>query len=333
MLLASSSKHQPRGFTLIELLVVVAIIGILAGLLLPAVQAAREASRRLQCASNFKQVGLALLNYDSTYGSFPIGRTGLYYQYPSADPNRRTWVLSMMPFVEEVNKFNAFNFGLSFYEIENSTVVRSQVSIFQCPSDRPGIQEPESPVPRFKGNLAANWGNSHYFQGEPKRGALGPNPFTGPLGTVSFTGAPFAGNICKNVSHFIDGTSSTLLVGEVIVGQNRPAGTTPYGAYDHRGDIYNDDRNGSMFMTYTPPNSSIPDQQGDPVYCGNGLANNPPCNDQNPCFNASRSRHPGGVHALFGDGSARFFKDSINVDVWRALGSPAGKETISADQY
>ena len=333
MLFASLNKCRHGGFTLIELLVVMAIIGILTGLVLPAVQSSRESARRLQCDFNFKQVGLALQNYHSTSGSFPIGRTGLYYTYQSVDPNRRTWVLSIMPYIEQTNSFGAFNFALSFYEIENSTVVRSQISIFLCPSDQPGIQEPESPVPRSKGNIAANWGNSHYFQGEPGRGTLGPNPFVGPLGTVSFSGAPFAGNVIKRDSNFLDGMSSTLLAGEVIVGQNRPAGTTPYGAYDHRGDIYNDDRNGTMFMTYTPPNSLIPDQLGDPVYCGNGLDDNPPCNSNNPCFNASRSRHRGGVLALFGDGSTRFIKDAIDQNVWRALGSPSGREVVSTDQY
>ena len=84
-----------------------------------------------------------------------------------------------------------------------------------------------------------------------------------------------------------------------------------------------------MFMTYSPPNAQVPDQMGDPGYCGQGYADNPPCNGDNPAFNAARSRHPGGVHALMGDGSVRFIKDAIEVNLWRALGSPAGSEVVS----
>jgi prepilin-type N-terminal cleavage/methylation domain-containing protein len=315
-----------RAFTLIELLVVISIIGLLIALLLPAVQAAREAARRIQCANNFKQFGLALHSYHDANGSFPIGRTGLYYAYPSSNPNRRTWVLGLLPYVEQSPLFNAFNFALSFYDFQNGTVVITDVSSFVCPSDTPSIQEPGSSDPRVKGSLAANWGNTHYFQNEPNRGPTGPIPFAGPIGTVTFTGAPFAGNRSFNLNAFLDGASATILLGEVIIGQNVTIA-------DHRGDLYNDDYDCSMFMTYTPPNSQVPDQMGDPGYCGQGYANNPPCNGAIPAFNAARSQHPGGVQALLGDGGVRFFKDSINVNVWRALGSPAGGEVISADAY
>ncbi len=316
-----------RGFTLIEILVVIAIIALLIALLLPAVQAAREAARRAQCLNNFRQLGLALHSYHDSAGSFPIGRTGLYYTYKnSPNPNRRTWALGILPFIEQSTLSNAFNYNLSFYDGENRTVVQARVATLLCPSDRPGIQEPGSAIPRVKANVAANWGNTHYLQGEPGRGPAGPTPFAGPLGTVSFTGSPFAGNRSFGLSYFLDGASSTVLLGEVVVGQN-------VAAADHRGDIYNDDRNCAMFMTYTPPNSKLPDQMGDPGYCDAAAAGNPPCNGQDPAFSASRSRHPGGVHALMGDGSVRRVKDSIDVNVWRALGSPGGGEVVGSDAY
>ncbi len=310
-----------RGFTLIELLVVVSIIGILVALLLPAVQAAREASRKVLCSNNFKQLGLALHGYHGTYNSFPIGRTGLYYTYPSKDPNRRTWSLGLLPYIEQGPLQNAFNFALSFYEPQNQTAVNIQVATFVCPSDMPCIQEPWSSVPRVKGSVAANWGNTHYFQGEANRGADGPVPFNGPNGKSTFTGAPFAGNLSFGLNTFSDGTSGTILLGEVIIGQNLVVA-------DHRGDLFNDDRACAMFMTYTTPNSKILDQMGDDIYCGQGYANNPPCNGASPAFNASRSRHPGGVHTLLGDGSVRFVKDSVDIQVWRALGSPSGGEIL-----
>ena len=232
----------------------------------------------------------------------------------------------LLAHLEQSPLYNAFNFGLSFYERANSTVVQTPIPNFLCSSDRASIQEPGSSVPRSKGSIATNWGNSHYFQGEAKRGPAGPNPFNGPLGPVSFTGAPFSGNLSFNIGSFLNGTSSTLLLGEVVIGRNVTIA-------DHRGDFFNDDRDCTMFMTYTPPNSKIPDQMGDPGYCGQGYANNPPCNGANPAFAAARSRHSGGIHTLMADGSARFFKDSIDVMVWRALGSPSGGEIVGADAF
>ena len=316
-----------RGFTLIELLVVISIIGLLIALLLPAVQAAREAARRAQCANNFKQLGLALHGYHDVYNSFPIGRTGLYYTYPSSDPNRRTWLLGALPYIEQGSLQNSFNFALSFYTAQNQTTVNTRVATFLCPSDMPGVQEPWSSVPRVKGNIAANWGSTHYLQGEANRGAEGPVPFLGPNGLSTFTSAPFAGNLSFGLNTFSDGASNTILLGEVIVGRN-VAEANPA---DHRGDLFNDDRSCSMFMTYTTPNSKVPDQMGDDIYCGQGLANNPPCNGLSPAFNASRSRHPGGVHALLADGSARFVKDSLDINIWRSLGSPRGGEIPPAE--
>jgi prepilin-type processing-associated H-X9-DG protein len=158
---------------------------------------------------------------------------------------------------------------------------------------------------------------------------------------VGFTGAPFHGNVSTSLRDIIDGTSNTVLCGEVIIGINGPGGainTWPgdlgqYGTYDHRGDVFNDDYNCSMFMTYTTPNSKIPDQMGIYFYCGNLWQGNPPCNDLIPAWNAARSRHPGGVNVLFSDGSVRFIKDTINFATWRAIGSPSGQEVVSADSY
>jgi prepilin-type processing-associated H-X9-DG protein len=115
----------------------------------------------------------------------------------------------------------------------------------------------------------------------------------------------------------------------VIVGVNSSKGD------DHRGDIFNDDYNCGMFMTYTPPNSTFPDWMYS-TYCQYPYQQNPPCKTSAPSyqfFNAARSRHPGGVNALMGDGSVKFAKNSINYHTWRALGSSQGGEVISADAY
>jgi prepilin-type N-terminal cleavage/methylation domain-containing protein/prepilin-type processing-associated H-X9-DG protein len=349
----SWARGARRGFTLIELLVVIAIIAVLIALLLPAVQSAREAARRAQCINNFKQMGLALHNYHDSQGSFPVGRMGIGATYPAnitPVDNRRTWFFSVLPYVEQTTAFNAFNFQVSFYYPQNTTVIRLQFTMFQCPSQTPSIQEPDSPYPRGKGSIAANWGNTGYYQGDTTygtgaQGQQGGDPYTGgPVlngAAVSFAGAPFKLNASTNLRDMVDGTSNTLLCGEVIIGQcgnyfapvTYPGNLGTYGPYDHRGDVFNDDYNCTMFMTYTTPNSTLADQMGSTVFCGNLWMNNPPCNSQVPAWNASRSRHPGGSNVLMADGSSRFIKNSINVMSWRALGSSSGGEVLSADSY
>ncbi len=326
------SRHRTSGFTLIELLVVIAIIAVLIALLLPAVQSAREAARRAQCINNFKQMGIAMHNYHDTLGSFPIGRMGSGYSYSkvSTNDNRRTWGFMILPFIEQGNLSNSINFNVPFYEWPQTTALMTSVSVWLCPSDpgRTTVQEPNLRYRRRKANMAANWGNSHFWQAETGRGAAGPNPWTTntPAGPVTFIGAPFKGNQSTSLSDMTDGTSNTVLVGEVVIGVNDNTN------YDHRGDIFNDDYNCSMFMAYTTPNSKIPDQM---AYCAppTKIAGNPPCNTNQPRFNASRSRHPGGVNTLFSDGSARFIKDSIDQNIWRALSSPNGGEVVSSDAY
>jgi prepilin-type N-terminal cleavage/methylation domain-containing protein/prepilin-type processing-associated H-X9-DG protein len=333
-----------RAFTLIELLVVIAIIAVLIALLLPAVQAAREAARRIQCTNNLKQLGLAMHNYHDTLGSFPIGRMGTNYTYPATvtnNANRRTWALSAMAFIEQVNLYNAANFAVSFFDPHNQTVRMTYVGAFHCPSDpNTNLIEGGSPSgltgkERYKSNYMANWGNTHFTQADTPNGTGGknwnfPDPFIGPLGdTVPFGGAPFAGNVARNISSITDGASNTLLMAEVIIGADAADGKT----LDIRGDFYNDDQNCAVFMAYTAPNSKTPDQLG---YCSPGGLN-PPCikvpNTKTATFNAARSYHRGGVNATLADGSVRYFKDTINLPVWRALSTTRGGEVLSSDSY
>ena len=355
------SRRSSSGFTLIELLVVIAIIGVLIGLLLPAVQSTREAARRAQCISHFKQVGLALANYHDALNSFPIGReegplppgyTGPPCNckvVPNAPPRphgiHNTWAFEILPYLEQGNLYNGLNVYAAFMDAANTTIIRTPIAVFQCPSDTSCLQEPDFYFPRSKGNVAANWGNTHYYQDMPGQTTdMGLNPFQGPLDHIAFSGAPFKLNISTGVRDFADGASNTVLIGEVIIGQNHPAIGTGnskdiIGAYDHRGDVFNDDFNGTMFMSYTGPNSKVPDRMVFAQYCGAGYMNNPPCLPTDPyaglsyAFNAARSRHPGGVNALFADGSVHFIRDGISIVNWRALSSPRGGEIVSSDSY
>jgi prepilin-type N-terminal cleavage/methylation domain-containing protein/prepilin-type processing-associated H-X9-DG protein len=331
---------QHPGFTLIELLVVIAIIAVLIALLLPAVQAAREAACRMQCTNNLKQLGLALHNYHDSLGTFPIGRMGVNYTYPAnltANRNRRTWALSLMPYLEQGALFQATNFAVSFYDPPNTTVIMTKVAAFHCPTDpnTDAIEVGNTANQRREGNYVVNWGNTHFTQADTPNGTGGtnwnyPDPFSGPLGdTVRFLGAPFGGNVARSVPYMTDGTSDTLLMAEVIIGLDTPDGKT----LDIRGDIYNDDQNCAVFMAYTAPNAQVLDQTG---YCNYPSGVNPPCkavSTKTPTFNAARSLHPGGVNALLADGSVRFFKNSISLPVWRALSTTSGGEVISADSY
>lgn len=183
-----------------------------------------------------------------------------------------------------------------------------------------------------QGNYMANWGNATYDQDAYN------NPYTvGPAQPVIFGGAPFAPDDAFGIQSIIDGTSNTLLIAEVIACM--PSGPTAADE-DHRGMVYNDDPNCSMFMAYTTPNSQIPDLV--PGYCVYPLGTNPPCISQAtgnaepagpPSFNAARSYHPGGVNSLFADGSVRFVKNSISLPIWQSLSTTRGNEVISSDAY
>jgi prepilin-type N-terminal cleavage/methylation domain-containing protein/prepilin-type processing-associated H-X9-DG protein len=336
-------KLRHRGFTLIELLVVIAIIAVLIALLLPAVQAAREAARRASCVNNLKQFGLAMHNYHDSIGTFPIGAMGIRGpltvnnggKYPDgslASNHRRTWAFMILPYLEKGPLFQAINFSLPFNPpvgAANNTVSESLIAGFSCPSD-PTVNQIDQNN-RREGNYVVNWGNSNWNQAM----FTGFNPFSGnpldPYRPVPFIGAPFTMDRSFGIQNITDGTSNTLLMAEVIIGATM--GTT---GYEHRGDVYNDDYNCAMFMGYTAPNSTIPDWIAN-GYCRYPYLTNPVCSGtsggaQN-AYNASRSYHAGGINALLADGSVKFFKNSINVPVWRSLASTSGGEVISSDAF
>jgi len=129
-----------RGFTLVEFLVVLAIISILLGLLLPAIQAAREASRNTQCQNNLKQIGLALINYEAAHRTFPAGASGV---------DRSTWFPAILPYVEQSNLYTSYNFSLSHLSDENKNIVQTPISVMRCPSDRGDISKISNNYPIF----------------------------------------------------------------------------------------------------------------------------------------------------------------------------------------
>jgi prepilin-type N-terminal cleavage/methylation domain-containing protein len=326
------SSKSVRGFTLIELLVVIAIIAVLIALLLPAVQAARAAARRMQCVNNLKQLGLAMHNYHDSLGTFPIGlmgfrspaysALGIYPGGTAVGNARRTWAWLILPYIEQGTLSNTINFSLPFNNHVHDTAVRIIPATFLCPSDpNMGFVDVGS-YPVRKVNYMANWGNTHYFQDNST------NPFAGPFiagETVPFLGAPFSIDKSYGIATITDGTSNSLLMSEVKVGL--PNGNSQ----DHRGDVFNDDYNGCMFNGYTPPNTTFHDYASGG--CQYPFQTNPPCVSKTPTFNAARSYHAGGVNGLVSDGSVKFFKDTVNIQTWRALSTSKGAEVISSDSF
>ncbi len=322
-------RMRKRGFTLIELLVVIAIIAVLISLLLPAVQSAREAARRAQCINNLKQIGIAMHNYHDVNSQLPPG---------AKFDDFGTWYHFILPYMEGTNLFHSYNFNgcpgcspsMRTDGPENTTVSYTWVSAFQCPSD----EQAYNPTNIAKGNYAVNYGNTYGFASQQAT-------FDTP--SVPFLGAPFS-YITAGIGSFMtfaatgtfgfaaitDGLSNTMLAGEVLQGKGSSVqfGTT---FPDDRGNIQLGFASG--FSAYLAPNSPLPDSTS--YYgCLYPYQNNPPCT---PGFFAyyfgARSRHPGGVNVGLLDGSVRFIKNTIALNIWSALSSSQGGEIVSADQY
>ncbi|MDO4585277.1 MAG: DUF1559 domain-containing protein [Planctomycetia bacterium] len=307
------------GFTLVELLVVIAIIGMLVSLLLPAVQQAREAARRMQCSNNLKNWGLAMLNHEALMRQFPYGcihgkdadswtvRHPEGYPVESQFPNARmTFVPYLWPYIEMNALAEQYDYTCKFYSSgNNGKCMEEQSPLYFCPSDR-WCRLKSDGNNRSKGAYLVCWGSGDFehrslIRGEPYyRGAFGTNRAT-------------------TVSEVRDGMSNTLFQSEVLMVQNDLYS-------DGRGDWFCDDNAGPAFMTVNTPNSGV-----DHTWCREKDGDYPgPCNHTtDPVYVSARSHHPGGVNGSRGDGSVDFFSNSISLQVWQALGSIAGSEVVS----
>jgi prepilin-type N-terminal cleavage/methylation domain-containing protein len=307
-----SAFHQRRGFTLVELLVVIAIIGILVALLLPAIQAAREAGRRATCANTIRQWGMAMQNYHSSKNKLPEGN-----RY---NP-RRVWVLFTWPYVEDQTHAQAYDQKVSFWQPPNTItgttngIYAKPVPIYFCPSDRPGALWRGDIYWRSRGNYVINWGNM-MVPYDPSDTSQSPTLGLAPFGYKDHVNREMPR--ISSFKDFTDGTSHTMLLSEVVMAANDDD-------MDIRGDMLNDDRPCTMYMTRNTPNSGLdvspwilPRQDNPPgTTTGAGFAHK-----------AARSRHTGGVNVIMADCSLRFVSDDIALATWRAMGTMNGGEVF-----
>lgn len=353
-----SSHHRTRGFTLIELLVVIAIIVLLIGLLLPAVQSAREAARRVQCTNNLKQIALACHNYESAIGSFPMGNVVLNVTADGFGAACKYWKLYsafayILPYMEQGAGYNAYNFQWPCLISPNAThganvtAGTQRVSSYLCPSDqRAAAADPtqyqyavsQASYGMNRGrieNLKYSWiASGVYVQYGNTCGRGGGDGMFMPESVVK-------------ISDVTDGMSNTFLIGEMSRFPNEQ-GSIPW-MWANLASVWGDETwwpngkrvTGGAFVL-APPNTPA-DTTGDifnacfqncvlpPDWLNNAAIPGGPCNSLGQW--AFRSFHPGGVNFAMADGSVRFIKNSVNLNTYRALGTRNLGEVVSSDQY
>jgi prepilin-type N-terminal cleavage/methylation domain-containing protein/prepilin-type processing-associated H-X9-DG protein len=307
------SHRTRRGFTLIELLVVIAIIAILIALLVPAVQKVRESAARTQCVNNMKQWALAMHNHHDTYHKFPFAERN--------SPARQTWVMWLWPFIEQSVMSNQIDLTNQNFYTPPCTIYNTMnglcgqyLALYYCPSDQgvgSDLSDTSQTYDRRRGNYVVCFGQ--YYQDVP--GTAGQ-----PLAMFGEIGGNRSRPQVTTIASVTDGTSQTLMMSEYLRAKSTDDN-------DWRGDIQNDDGT-NHFMTFTTPNSTVPDVVNWAIPDNDPLM---PVSTAGSEFNAARSRHPTGVNAAMGDGSVHFFGNTISLVTWRAMGTMNGNDMVGGD--
>ena len=344
----SSLDSFPRsrgGFTLVELLVVIAIIGVLVALLLPAVQAAREAARRSQCSNNLRQFSLGCLNHESANKRLPAGFTSLPGNYDV----HHTWAAFTLPYLEQGALFSNIDFKIASWQAWSNLGggdkqypqipwLWTQLDMHLCPSDQPRNIHEGIARSFAHGNYLANvgWGApwkqiitpTEYEQRQTQLVASSANDaaqsgdLRGPFEKV-FTKE----NKGLDLKAITDGTSNTVMLGEV----------RQYPGEDSRGLLY---LGSALYDHRYPPNRASKDEAEFCTSVGGGDDQQGAVNPSAPCSQAlanpsrvtaqnSRSQHAGGVNVSFCDGRVTFVADAVDVTTWKRISTRAGAETTS----
>jgi type II secretory pathway pseudopilin PulG len=346
-------RGRSQGWTLVELLVVTSVIAVMAGLLLPAVQTAREAARRAQCSNNLRELGIAAHHYADVHNCLPLGRV------PTLDPRwrgpnppctasriDRSILIAMLPYIEQTPLFDSLNQSLSILSPENTSCHTRVIATYCCPSDSgaggpfalpPGSLDPftpdspAGPWPMARTSYAGNMGTL------PVRAlpAFFPNCQTPPL-LIAQSDGVFNDLHPIRLAHISDGLAQTVFLGEKATPLfgNGVADRYAWWVTGNLGD--------TLFTTCYPPN----------------IASRVSASALSAQVYSASSLHPGGVHILLGDGSVRFVNDNVdswpfdffsggprgaiqNADtswtnvpprgIWQAISTRAGNETNTSD--
>jgi prepilin-type processing-associated H-X9-DG protein/prepilin-type N-terminal cleavage/methylation domain-containing protein len=302
--------NRRAAVTLVELLVVLAIIAVVLGLLLPAVQNVREAARRIACANNLRQIGLACHSYHDAGGAFPPG----YSAYRCADPLETHpgwgWAARLLPFLEQDALQHGIVFHASIAKPINEAARCTLLRAYLCPSD-PDVPD-DFPVTDLSGRLVARVAPTSYAANYGS-GELDEIP--GPREGV------FYRNSRVRLADISDGSSSTIMIGDRAWSHAMApwAGAVPHGVV----------RGGPLNPWRDNPEAAYPA----PNFCLVQTNKIGDAHDADGSLDEFYSEHPGGVNVLFADGSIHFLRNSINHAVLQALGTRAGGEVVSETDY
>jgi prepilin-type N-terminal cleavage/methylation domain-containing protein/prepilin-type processing-associated H-X9-DG protein len=354
--------RRRHAFTLIELLVVIAIIAVLVGLLLPAVQKVREAANRMSCQNNLKQLGLAVMNYESQFSKFPAGVID-----PTPPPGGDDLITGnntafglLLGYVEQVNLQNLFNPSFEWYQGTNFAASQTPVKLFFCPSNRTtGIVDVQ-PMAAFFGTALPNPAATDYLLSKGTNAALC-NKTVVP---GSARGA-FDVNSTIRLADITDGTSNTFALGEgagnnraylaraawdatvaalnplnnqpIQIDQGWACGAIPNSQVASAGELYGSVLGVTAQRGGWQPNLAVLDEPMNNGLVMAAIDNNQSC-DNNlassfDTISGFRSMHSQGCNFVFCDGSVHFISQSVNKDIYKALSTVSGGETIPADSY
>lgn len=364
----SRLRERPRaesarpGFTLIETLVVMSILGLLIALLLPAVQSAREASRRMSCANNLKQIGLAAHSYHSAVGCLPMGRS--FWSDPATyTPSApcasweidKGYLVGLLPYLEQAPLYNSINHSQSVFKLENLTIFSAVVSTYVCPSDSDAVQaRPGYPDATYGLEPSLDWMKplamaSTSYCGARGDGLSGWKPDERcqiPPNAKAWSNGSITEDAPIRLSSITDGASTTMLVVERAITASRPLtihwqdGNPDINPHTLFGWWFSGFVGDTLTTTSYPPNLF---KTLEPLRTNIGA-----------WTEGASSSHPGGLNVLMADGSVRFIKETIDSwkvrpdngtpaptadgekppkGVWQALGSRNGGEVITSESF